>query len=149
MTRRDPTDKPQGAVRRRKETTITGGKNLGVNPDMLDREKFAYRYVNDSPARVFAMTRNDDWDIVTNDGGVVKDDASDLGNAVSVVVGVQPHGEPLRAYLCRKPLAWYEEDQKTKQTELSKQLAQLRRGNDAAGRPQADYVPSTGITIEG
>lgn len=148
--RKDPTDRPQGERRRRAaDGATTGGKNLGVRSDAIDTERYAYRWINDDPARIFAKTRNDDWDLVTNDGEAVKEDASDLGNAVSVVVGTTKTGESLRAYLCRKPRAWYEEDQRQKQTELAEQVAQLRRGNDVAGKPQSDYVPSGGIRLEG
>lgn len=150
-TARKPRKAPDLGERRRKRdlTATTGGKNLGINPDVVDMENYVYRFVNDSPARIHAMTKQDDWDIVTNDGGKVKPDATDLGDAVSVVVGANKDGSPLRAYLCRKPRKWYDEDQKQKQTELDAQLQQLRRGRSARGEVQGDYIPATGITIAG
>ena len=53
----------------------------------------------------------------------------------------------MRSYLCRKLRQFYDEDQKMKQTDLDEQLAQLRRGNTAAGEGQGDYVPNGGIRI--
>jgi hypothetical protein len=134
-------------TRRRRQDTDTVGKRLAVNTNLLDYDKFAYRFINDAPARLFQMTQQDDWDIVKQDGGVLKPDSTDMGEAVSVVVGTKPDGSPLRSYLCRKPRKFYDDDQKKKQTELDEQLAQLRRGNTKAGDLQGDYVPSGGIRI--
>lgn len=114
---------------------------------MLDFEKYAYRWINDDPARVMMMTKEDDWDIVTQTGGIVKDDATDLGGAVAQTVGRSEDGKPLLAYLCRKPRTFYVEDQRSKADELDTQLAELRRGNARDGSPLSDYVPNSGITI--
>lgn len=121
------------------------GRRLGVARSKLDFVNFAYRWVNDNPARLYAKTQEDDWDIVSNDG--VKIDGADLGNAVSQVVGTKPDGSPLLAYLCRKPRKYFDEDQADKAAELDKQLAELRRGNDRSGAAQSDYVPSSGIRM--
>lgn len=137
----------EGAARRRRQDIDTVGKRLAVNTNLLDFSRYSYRFINDAPARLFKMTQQDDWDIVKNNGEIVKNDNTDLGDAVSVVVGTKPDGSPLRAYLCRKPLGYYEEDQKKKQTDLDEQLTQLRRGNTKAGDMQGDYVPSGGIRI--
>ncbi len=135
------------AERRKRVDMDTVGKRLAVNKSMLDYDKFAYRFINDAPARLFRMTQQDDWDIVKNDGGIVKQDSTDLGDAVSVIVGTKPDGSALRAFLCRKPKKYFDEDKKKKQTDLDEQLAQLRRGNSAAGELQGDYVPRGGIRI--
>lgn len=133
--------------RRRRQDIDTVGKRLAVNTALLDHDRFAYRFINDAPARLYAMTQQDDWDIVKVDGAVVKPDNTDLGDAVSIVVGTKPDGSPLRSYLCRKPRRFFEEDRKKRQTDLDEQLAQLRRGNTAAGEAQGDYVPIGGIRI--
>ena len=133
--------------RRRKERgggELTG-RRLGVAKSRLDFEQFKYRWINDAPARIHAMTKEDDWDVVTNDG--VKDDSADLGSAVSQIVGTAPDGSALRAYLCRKPRRFYDEDQADKSAALDRQLEQLRRGNDRAGGSQSDYVPNSGIRV--
>jgi hypothetical protein len=134
-------------ARRRRNDMETVGKRLAVNTNLLDYDRFSYRFINDAPARLFQMTQQDDWDIVTQNGAIVKSDSTDLGDAVSVVVGTKPDGSPLRSYLCRKPRKFYDDDQKKKQTDLDEQLSQLRRGNTKAGDLQGDYIPSGGIRI--
>lgn len=142
-------EKPRAARaegRRRKVGGGIVGQRLGVSESMLDFNNFAYRWINDAPARLHAKTQSDDWDIVRNDGGV-KEDNADLGNAVSYIVGTNKDGSPMRAYLCRKPKTYFDEDQTAKHAELDRQLAELRRGNDRDGQTQSDYVPTSGIRI--
>ncbi len=132
---------------RRKKRGGLSGQRMAVNMSMLDLEKYTYRWVNDTPARMFMMTKEDDWDIVHQDGGTVKADADDMGSAVSIVVGTAPDGSALKAYLCRKPIDFYREDQRIKADDLDKQLAELRRGNARDGSALGDYVPNDGISI--
>lgn len=136
---------------RRKNRSAGGylhGRRMGVNPDLLDHSRFAYRWINDEMGdRLVRLTKHDDWDIMSNSGGEMKEDATDLGDAVSIIVGTHPDGSPKRAYLCRKPREWYEEDQTAKQAELDEQLNQLRRGNARDGASQSDYVPHSGISM--
>lgn len=120
------------------------GQRLGVAKSKLDFDKFAYRWINDDPGRIFAKTKEDDWDIVTNDGGVIKEDSPDLGSAVSQIVGTKPDGSARVAYLCRKPKTYFDEDQAAKAQALDQQLADLRRGKTSEG--EAEYVPSSGIS---
>lgn len=140
-------DDEEATERRRRQDADTTGKRLAVNMGLLDHSRFAYRWVNDAPARLFQLTQQDDWDIVKANGDAVKADNTDLGDAVSIVVGTKPDGSALRSYLCRKPRRYFDEDRQKRQTELDEQLAQLRRGNTAAGEMQGDYVPSGGIRI--
>lgn len=132
--------------RRRKSRHGVIGQRLGVNESMLDFERYAYRWLNDDPARLFNKMKEDDWDVVHQQGGEVKDE-SDLGSAVSTVVGTKPDGSPLRAYLCRKPKPYFDEDKQAKQAELDDQLEQLRRGMTREGASQSDYVPHSGIRL--
>ena len=132
--------------RRRKIGKGVVGKRLGVSEALLDFNRFAYRWMNDAPARIHAKTKNDDWDVVMNEGGV-KEDTTDLGNAVSYIVGTNKDGSPMRAYLCRKPKSYFDDDKAAKHAELEQQLAELRRGNDRDGQTQSDYVPTSGIRI--
>lgn len=142
--REDRKDEVQRRRRKRDSGELTGTR-LGVIKSTLDEEKFVYRWINDSTARLYSKTKEDDWNLVMNKG--VKDDSKDLGNAVSEVVGLTPDSKPLRAYLCRKPRAFYEEDQKRKSKALDEQLSELRRGNDRSGGSQSDYIPNTGIKL--
>lgn len=133
---------------RRKRTDIDmTGKRLAVRNDLLDFDKYRYRWINDSDVRLFRLTKQDDWDVIKQDGTVLKSDNADLGDAVSIPVGTKPDGSPMRAYLCRKLRSFYDDDQKMKQTELDEQLKRLRLGNDKSGESQGDYVPSGGIRI--
>lgn len=132
--------------RRRKDRGGVVGQRLGVNESSLDLGRFAYRWINDKPARLYAKTKEDDWDIVHQDGSEIKEE-SDLGSAVTQVVGTHPDGSPMLAYLCRKKLSWYEEDQEEKKRQLATQLSELRRGNDRSGASQGDYVPNEGIRV--
>jgi hypothetical protein len=131
--------------RRRNAAAGVAGYRLGVAQSKLDFDNYSYRWINDAPARIHAKTVEDDWDIVMNEGGV-KDDSADLGKAVSQIVGTAKDGSPVRAYLCRKPKDYFEQDQKAKSAELDRQLAELRRGNDARGQVQSDYVRDIAIS---
>jgi len=84
---------------------------------------------------------------VTGTGDTIKHDSTDLGAAVSIVVGTKVDGSPMRAFLCRKPRKFYEDDEKKKAEDLDEQLSQLKRGNTAAGELQGDYQPAGGIRI--
>lgn len=121
------------------------GSRLAVPAHLLDHDKFHYRWINDSPARILVKVQREFWDIVKADGNVVE--GADLGDAVSHVVGTEANGSPLRSYLCRKPRSFYDEDQAVKSAELDRQMADLRRGNSRDGGAQADYIPAGGINI--
>lgn len=131
--------------RRRSGAAGVAGNKLAVNLSKLDFSRFAYRWINDVPARIHAKTVDDDWDLVPNDG--VKEDSAGMGNYVRQIVGVQKDGSTLFAYLCRKPKTYFDDDQKDKHKALDQQLEQLRRGNAPDGSQQSDYVPSSGISI--
>lgn len=125
--------------RRKKRNGGVAGQRLGVVESKLDREKYSYRWINDVPGRIHALTKEDDWDLVPNDG--VKSDGVGLGDAVSQAVGTKPNGDALMAYLARKPKGYFDEDQRQKSDDLERTMQQLRRGNDASGKSQSDYVP--------
>lgn len=131
---------------RRKQRDSVIGQRLAVSIPPEDLKVYKYRIINDKPARIFAKTKQDDWDIVHQEGGEIRDE-SDMGSAVSFVVGTHPDGSAMRAYLCRKRKDWWEADQEEKTREIEKQLAELRRGNDADGAPIGDYTPRTKIRI--
>lgn len=133
--------------RRRKDRGGIIGQRLGVNESLLDFDNFAYRWINDDPARIMAKTKEDDWDIVRQDGTDIIKDEAETDAAIFQIVGTNADGSPKRAYLCRKPRAWYKEDQADKVKELERQLAEMRRGNAADGSAQSDYVPNEGIRI--
>jgi hypothetical protein len=112
----------------------------------LDHSKFAYRFFNDEPGRLVGKTKHDDWDLIPNEGE--KEDSTDLGSMVSVVVGAKPDGSPKRAYLARKLKTFYDQDKADEQKTLDQQLAELKRGKARDGSSQSDYVPNSGISME-
>jgi hypothetical protein len=132
--------------RRKRPDAATVGKRLAVRSDMLDFERFKYRYVNDNDSRLYQMVQND-WNIMTQQGGELKPDSTDMGSAIRIPVGTKPDGSPLHAYLCRKYRQFYDDDQKMKQTDLDEQLSRLRQGQDANGGSMGDYNTREGIRI--
>jgi len=133
---------------RRKRTEIDmTGKRLAVRSELLDFDKYKYRWINDADVRLFRLTKQDDWEVMTQNGAALKDDNTDLGDGISIPVGTKPDGSPMRAYLCRKLRRFYDDDQKMKQTELDEQLARMRAGKDAQGADMGDYTPSGGIRV--
>lgn len=133
--------------RKRRRALGAGGQasRLGVVESKLNHDRFAYRWVNDTPGRIEFMTQQDDWELVPQNGE--KEDSTDLGAMISVVVGANPDGSGKRAYLCRKLRKYFDEDYKEAQAALDKQLEQLRRGRNAAGEHLGDYVPDGGISL--
>jgi hypothetical protein len=142
--RNEVSGKREAERRRRKSAVQTPGR-LGCDPSLLDHSKYVYRWINDEPGRIIVKTKQDDWDMVPQNG--VKEDSTELGDRVSIVVGTMPDGSPKRAYLCRKLKTYYDEDKATEQAALDEQLEQLRRGNDRQGAAQSDYVPTSGIRV--
>jgi len=144
---RPPRQQQEQQRRRRRTDNLDGARyKLRVDESLLDRENYEYRYVVDRGDRLRAMTQDDDWDIVTQDGnGVVKEDSTDLGAAVSVVSGTKEDGSPERLYLCRKPKEFAEEDRAAKERrrqEIDEQMRTLGRAD--AGVSGGDYYNPQG-----
>lgn len=139
------TDAAATSRRRRKSADVQASGRMGVDPSLLDHDRFAYRWINDKPGRMVTKTKHDDWDMVPNAGE--KEDSTDMGDMVSIVVGTLPDGSPMRAYLCRKPKTYFDEDRKTAQAELDRQINELSRGKSRDGSSQSDYVPRSGISL--
>lgn len=131
---------------RRRKRTSGDHYRLDAAISEADMARYKFRWFNDSPTRLWRMTKEDDWEIVHQSGGEVRDE-SDMGSAVSVPVGANPDGSPLLAYLCRKRTDFWDADQEEKMQLLDRQLEQMRAGNDTRGNPVSDYVPSQGIRI--
>jgi hypothetical protein len=141
-------EKPAEQATRRRKSREGGevtGRRLGVPKSMLDLERFTYRWVNDTPGRMYAMTVEDDWTPVLKEGE--KDASHDLGNAVSYVAGSKADGSAMNAYLCQKPKGFFDDDQREKQIALDAQDRELKRGKDRNGATQSDYTPHSGIKI--
>lgn len=145
LKRDDVSERRKRELESRKVAQDFGGGKLGVNPALLDTEKYTYRWINDQAARVQIKTKNGTWDLVPAEGG---DEANtDLGAMMSRVVGQHPDGSPKRAYLVRKLKEYHEEDLSVRQEALDRGIGHLRRGADKSGQPMSDYVPNDGISL--
>jgi hypothetical protein len=145
------TEEQRAQRRRRADTTHEGTGRLSVREDLLDRKKFTYRWINDTAGRIEAMTKRDDWDIVTDPD--IKVDGKNEGAQVRELVGKHPDGSPQYSYLCKKPLDWHREDRAKKMREVNQLEADLKRGvSKGAGALSADnasaYIPAGGISLE-
>lgn len=142
---RPPRAEAEKVERRRRTDNLGQAKRLSVIGP-LDRASYEYRWVNDVDVRLMQKTRYDDWDICAQEGGALKPDVSHDG-AVRTLVGAKKDGQPMYAYLCRKPKAMAEEDRRAKKRQLDAIEEQIRRG--AIPDPQgavgdAFYTPDSG-----
>lgn len=128
--------------RRRRNSDGLSGKRrrLSVNEAALDREKYAYRWVNDEGTRIHSLTVQDDWEVVTDRGGDVRPDGSGVGAEAAV-----PVGGGTRAVLLRKPKALYDEDAKVAQRRIDETESGLRQGVTPGAGSEQSYVSSIQI----
>lgn len=137
--------------RRKRGSTVNSGTRLAVNEKLLDRENFQYRFINDDAGRIMHLTQNDDYELVRDPSKETKEDSTDLGSAISVVVGRDGNGNPQRAYLARKPREFYEEDQREKFADLDETMNGIRsglpQGQEAGELRSKGYTPTGGINI--
>lgn len=140
---------PERKRRRRSPDIELSSKRLGVPMSWLNLEEFRYRFINDEPGRLYAMTQEDDWEFAPSGEQKMDEQSVTQGDAVSRVVGVHPDGKPMLAYFCRKRRDWYDEDQREKRKTLDEHEQQLQRGASRAGDAQSDYIPNDGISMSG
>lgn len=129
--------------RRRRTSGATTGRamRLAVDETKLDREKYEYRFVNNDPARLHALTVSDDWEIVPDRNATITGNA-DMGAKASVHAGTTEQGHAQRAVLCRKLKTYYNDDQAQKQRAIDEREASLKSGAvPGAGKGEV-YSPS-------
>lgn len=75
---------------------------------------------------------------------------TDLGSVVSMVVGTQANGQPLRAYGMKIKQEWFIEDQAKQALAIRETETQIRGGQlpGDKGDTSNRYVPEQGISIE-
>lgn len=122
--RRSAADVAQG-VRRRRGDFVR--RHLTVDEALLDRENYVYRWIKGDDARLFQLTRQDDWNLVTQDGAELKENSTDLGAVVSIVAGTRKDGSAERLYLARKPRRYAEDDAAKKDEARRKVEDDIRR----------------------
>lgn len=137
------------AERRRRNTDALGGKRRRLGLTGEKDPEFEYRWINDEGTRVHDLTVLDDWEVVSDRDGKMKEGVTGTGAEVSIPVGMGEHGRPVRAILVRKPKAWYEDDKRAAQRRIDEKEVAMRGGDAGAGMSQTEsYVPRGGIVIE-
>ena len=111
---RTPRAQANATERRRRSSGSldrTFNQKLGV-PDewlasggIIDKNQWRSHWVNDEGSRIYDLTTQDDYDVVTNP------DIEGDDKRVCRPVGTTKDGKPLMAYLCRKPKEFDEADQ--------------------------------------
>lgn len=104
--------------RRRRNDSIDrmAGFTLDIfQPEQLDLKNYVYRWVEDSGARIRVATKSDDYDPVV--ASEIKDFDPDTigcegGESIRQVTGRRENGQPIYAYLLKKPREFFDEDQR-------------------------------------
>lgn len=138
--------------RRRRNTSALSGKRrrLFLNTESLD-PNFEYRWVNTEPGRVEVLTMQDDWEVVEDRNGEIKNDVIGDGTKVSIVAGAGASGTPVQAVLLRKLKKYQDEDRQAQQRRIDEKENDIRRGAaPAEGGASGDkfYASQEGIRIE-
>jgi hypothetical protein len=106
---RDRASEIAGRRRRRRDGSLNRmmqNKLNIIDDSVLDHDRYKYRWVNDTPGRVRALTCRDDWDHVELSeverglDKVMLDSESD--NRIRVLVGKDKNSHPEYSYLMRK-----------------------------------------------
>lgn len=132
--------------RKRPGSSSQVGIRLGVDESKLDRNTYAYRFVNDRDGRVQRLEAQD-WDIAPE---LAKSDSNSVGTINSAHGGVD-EGKPFNTVLMRKRKDWFETDQKEKQRPLDETENAIRRGADHKAnslRGEGVYTPENTNAIE-
>ena len=140
MTREDRTKRvPLGSLRTK----------LTVSDNLLDKDRFVYRWVCDRPGRLQAASdggykfiEDPTMEIEIGEG---QDGRDKMTTALCRNVGTHPDGQPMKAYLMKIRKDWYEKDQREKQVELNKVDEAIKRGEIARQKDDKRYVGSQGI----
>lgn len=135
------------AERRRRNSDALAGKRrrLAVDESKLDRENFVYRWVNDDGSRVELLSTQDDWDVVSDRDGAMKEGIHSA--KVETTVGVGERGSPVKAVLMRKPKNYHDDDEAAKQRRIDESERAIREGQSQGATAENSYVPDSGIQI--
>lgn len=112
-------DEPQERRRRAGDFSTTTN-TLTVPESILDRDKYEYRWISDEGVRLYNLTVNDDYDVVTKEGKKASQGDNGYGDdAYRVQSGIKADGSgaPLFMYLCRKPKKWAEADRNARRAQ--------------------------------
>lgn len=146
---RQPKSETVPAKRRRKKGSngVMAAK-LSLPEFAKDDTGYTYRWVNDVKNRIHALTAEDDWEMVSSKNGAI---ISSRDEALKRPVGTQESGEPMFAYLLKKPTEFVQEDHQEAQGRIDDKMKQIRKGAQGADRSELHthgYNPTTD-TIRG
>ena len=110
-------------------------------------------WVNDYPGRVmqanqagYEFMSQEEALITVNDlAGSALGQGTDLGTRVSLCVGKNEDGSPLRAYLMKIRMEWYKEDLLAGQQQVDRIHEGMRQGMPAAGDASNRYVKTNSM----
>lgn len=129
--------------RRRDDMSLSRHDRLAV-PENAKDPNYQYRWVNDSPGRIHALTQMDDYDVVTEEE-LSGQEYDGEGTPVRRALGFGPGGDEYHAYLCKKPREYYEADKAKEQeaiAEVEKAAEQgVAPGEDGLTSADHAYVP--------
>lgn len=129
--------------RRREDTGLSRRRNLAVSGEM--DPNFTYRWVNDDPGRMHALTVADDWEVVVTDQKGPRD--VNLGTGAERIVDRRT-GK--RAVLLRKRKDYYVDDKRKEQAQIDETEKSIKRGQlkSETGQPEVGgYVPQGAISV--
>lgn len=139
MPREARTTAIQGERRRRKADTLDRlhGRKLNLPPECRDDPENDYYWANDTDDRIYSLTKEDDYDHVTR-----SNPESSEEEKVRRPVGTKESGEPLYAYLLKKPKAFADEDR----AEKARRIDQLERTLIRSPKTDPEHSLPEGVT---
>lgn len=152
--------RPANASRVPEAQAATGRRPMSIPMRKMELPEipgFHVHWINDYPGRLEQAQDGgyefvDRAEVRLNDRGVSPTD-SDLGSRVSMVVGANADGTPLRAYAMKIKQEWYDEDQATIAARNDQIDHAIRRGKqqvegESDGDARQRYVRTADIKID-
>ena len=139
---------------RRNRTGSLGALNSKLAlPDALKGDKnHRYRWFNDVDGNIESQMRYNEWDMVSLESYGAIDSIAGKGTAISKRVGTSKDGQPLVAYLMKKPIEFSDEDRAKGQAAIDEKMSQIRkgaRGTQSEELRSHGYDPKDGIRLRG
>lgn len=129
-----------------------------IEPEDLDLENYVYRWISDTRGRIHMLTQMDDYDFVRPEelGASFQAEKNRLigesDDRIRTVVDTDKSGQPVYAYYCKKPRAFWEADnQEMVERREAMMESRVYRGEANADEETDDptrYVPA-GVRIGG
>lgn len=120
-------------------------------PESEKDPNYVYRIVNDDDAGRIQRAIAGGYEFVKDPlklGSGTQDANTDIGNAVSRVVGTKADGKPLRGYVMRIRKDWYLADQAEKQRPLDEFERTIRKGLPPITGQDQEHSYTTGTSVK-